>query len=162
LCRKDQSAALLRLKSGFHLNPAVSNLSSWEANTDCCTWERIRCDGETGRVTALDLSNLSISGNISSDIFINLTSLHFLSLSNNFFHGSPWPSPGLDNLTNLSYSGLSGYLPIKNGQFARLVTLDLSGLDLQSWTLDTLIDSLGSLQKLYLDRVNINVYKSSD
>jgi Leucine-rich repeat (LRR) protein len=103
-----------------------------------------------------------MSGNISSDIFINLTSLHFLSLANNNFHGSPWPSPGLDNLKdlkylNLSYSGLSGYLPVMNGQFAKLVTLDLSGLDLQSLTLDTLIDSLGSLQKLYLDRVNISV-----
>ncbi|CAL5001872.1 unnamed protein product [Urochloa decumbens] len=188
LCHQGQSAALLRLKASFRfpaliprplpwpfpknfpfprpppLPFAQTNLSSWQANTDCCTsWEGVTCDGVSGHVTALDLSNHFISGNLSSDIF-KLSSLRNLNLAYNVFDGCPWPpSPGFEQLTdlkylNLSHSGLSGCFSIENGQLSRvLVTLDLSGLHLDNLSLDTLIDNLGSLQKLYLNSVNISV-----
>jgi hypothetical protein len=137
-------------------------LSSWKVHTDCCNWERVTCDGTSGYVTALDLSFLCISGNLSpSDIF-KLTSLRSLDLAFNDFYASPWPSSGFEQLTDLkyldlSYSGLSGALPIENGQLSNLVALNLSGLDLKDLNLYTLIDSLGSLQQLHLDDVYISV-----
>ncbi|CAL4999005.1 unnamed protein product [Urochloa decumbens] len=170
-CRQDQSAALLHLKGSFRFHTSVSesyddpcssfplkeqDLSSWKVDTNCCTWEGVTCDGASGYVTSLDLSRLCISGNLSSPDILKLTSLRFLSLAYNNFSESPWPSPGFERLTdlkylNLSYSGLSGDVPVKNGQLSNLVTLDLSGLDLKDLNFETLIDSLGRLQKLNLD-----------
>ncbi|CAL5012716.1 unnamed protein product [Urochloa decumbens] len=172
LCRQDQSATLLHLKASFHFDCSFSkfpsfafqarNLSSWRVNTNCCTWEGITCDGALGYVTALDLSCLCISGNLSSSYIFKLTSLRSLSLSHNNFDASPWPNPGFEQLTDLkyldlSYSGLSGALPVENGQLSNLVALNLSGLDLKDLNFETLIDSLGSLQQLHLDFVNISV-----
>jgi len=62
---------------------------------------------------------------------------------------------------DLSYSGLSGALPVENGQLSSLVALNLSGLDLKDLNLKTLIDSLGSLQELYLENVNISASPSN-
>ncbi|KAJ1268644.1 hypothetical protein BS78_07G150400 [Paspalum vaginatum] len=162
LCHKEQSNALLRLKASFNFDYSFS-LSSWNVDTNCCTWEGVTCDGTSGYVTALDLSGLYISGNLSSssDIF-KLTSLRFLSLADNYFDASPWPSPGLEQLTDLeyldlSYSGLSGDLHIENGQLSKLATLNLSGLHLRYLSLEALIDNLGSLQELQLDEANISV-----
>ncbi|KAF8772939.1 hypothetical protein HU200_005341 [Digitaria exilis] len=95
-------------------------------------------------------------------VIFKLTSLRFLSLSDNNFDASPWPSHGFEQLTDLeyldlSYSGLSGALPVENGQVSNLVSLNLSGLDLKDLNLETLIDSLGSLQHLQLYFVNISV-----
>lgn len=141
-------------------------LPSWKENTDCCAWEGVTCDGSMGQVTALDLSELGIVGNLSSAIF-NLTSLRFLNLAGNCFlkeQGS-WLTRGYDlQLPHLEYLNLSnscffGFtIPIEKGQLPNLVTLDLSMLlDLENLTLDTLIDNLGSLQKLHLDTVSISV-----
>ncbi|CAL5012719.1 unnamed protein product [Urochloa decumbens] len=172
LCRQDQSAALIRLKASFHFNTTSSNcpqfsseeiiLSSWKVDTDCCTWERVTCDGTSSYVTDLELSNLCIFGNLSSSEIFKLTSLRFLSLAYNMFDASPWPSFGFEKLTDLkhldlSYSGLSGDVPLEKGKLSNLVTLDLSGLDLKYLSLETLIDNLGSLQQLHLDQVNISV-----
>lgn len=68
----------------------------------------------------------------------------------------------MEQLTNLryldlSYSGLSGNLPVEKGQLSNLVTLYLSGLDLKYLSLKILIDNLVGLQNLYLDEVNISV-----
>jgi len=160
LCRQDQSAALLSLKASFRLPDTYSNclgfpvqggnLSSWKVNTNCCTWEGVTCDGTLDHVTALDLSDLCISGNLSSSDIFKLTSLRSLSLAFNNFDASPWPNPGFEQLTelkylDLSYSGLSGALPVENGQLSNLVALNLSGLDLKNLSLHTLIDSLGNL-----------------
>jgi len=172
LCHQDQSAALLRLEASFrfpdtYLNCPwiafqVGNLPSWKENTNCCTWEGVTCGGMSGHVTALDQSRQCISGNLSSSDIFKLTSLLSLSLAYNYFDANPWPNPGFEKLTelkylDLSYSGLSGALPVENGQLSNLIALNLSGLDLKDLNLETLIDSLGSLQELYLGNVKISV-----
>jgi hypothetical protein len=173
LCGQDQSDALLRLRASFRFNTTSPNcmwspseeiivLSSWKVHTDCCNWERVTCDSTSGYVTALDLSDLCISGNLSSSDIFKLTSLRSLDLTYNNFDGSPWPTPGLEQLTDLerlllAYSGLSGNVPAEKGQLSNLVTLDLSGLDLKYFNLEILIDNLVGLQNLYLDQVNISV-----
>ncbi|PUZ51699.1 hypothetical protein GQ55_6G209400 [Panicum hallii var. hallii] len=167
-CHQDQSAALLRLRASFRFPDTDSNcpfgirtLLPWKVDTSCCTWDGVTCDGTSGHVTALDLSGLCISGNLSSSDIFELTSLRSLSLALNNFDANPWPNRGFEQLTelkylDLSYSGLSGALPVENGQLSNLVALNLSGLDLKNLSLHTLIDSLGNLQKLYLEEVNIS------
>jgi Leucine-rich repeat (LRR) protein len=168
-CHQDQSAALLRLRASFRFLPDTdsncpfgrTHLLPWKVDTSCCTWDGVTCDGTSGHVTALDLSRLCISGNLSSSDIFELTSLRSLSLACNNFDANPWPNRGFEQLTelkylDLSYSGLSGALPVENGQLSNLVALDLSGLDLKNLSLHTLIDSLGNLQKLYLEKVNIS------
>ncbi|PUZ51674.1 hypothetical protein GQ55_6G206900 [Panicum hallii var. hallii] len=170
-CHQDQSAALLRLRASFRFPDTDSNcpwfsffgrtLLPWKVDTSCCTWDGITCDGTSGHVTALDLSRLCISGNLSSSDIFELTSLRSLSLAFNNFDANPWPNRGFEQLTelkylDLSYSGLSGALPVENGQLSNLVALNLSGLDLKNLSLHTLIDSLGNLQKLHLEGVNIS------
>ncbi|PUZ51694.1 hypothetical protein GQ55_6G208900 [Panicum hallii var. hallii] len=159
-CHQDQSAALLRLRASFRFPDTDSNcpfgirtLLPWKVDTSCCTWDGVKCDGTSGHVTALDLSSLCISGNLSSSDIFELTSLRSLSLAYNYFDANPWPNRGFEQLTelkylDLSYSGLSGALPVENGQLSNLVALNLSGLDLKNLSLHTLIDSLGNLKEL--------------
>ncbi|KAG2584191.1 hypothetical protein PVAP13_6KG280806 [Panicum virgatum] len=94
LCRQDQSAALLSLKASFRLPDTYSNclwfpVQGGKVNTNCCTWEGVTCDGTLDHVTALDLSDLCISGNLSSSDIFKLTSLRSLSLAFNNFDASP-------------------------------------------------------------------------
>ena len=110
LCRHDERDALLRLKKGFVFDNALSGLPSWQASSDCCTWQGVTC-GDAGTpdaqvVVSLDLADLTISGNLSSDLF-ELTSLRFLSLANNDFLGIPLPSDGFERLSRLTYLNLS-------------------------------------------------------
>ncbi|KAG0539887.1 hypothetical protein BDA96_03G360900 [Sorghum bicolor] len=181
LCRPDEKAALIRLKKSFRFDHALSELSSWQASSesDCCTWQGITC-GDAGTpdvqvVVSLDLADLTISGNLSSALF-TLTSLRFLSLANNDFTGIPLPSAGFERLSNLTYLNLSscgfvGQVPSTIAQLPNLETLHISGgftwdalaqqatpfLELKEPTLGTLITNLNSLQRLYLDYVNISV-----
>ncbi|KAJ1268643.1 hypothetical protein BS78_07G150300 [Paspalum vaginatum] len=167
LCRKEQSDALLRLKASFRFDENCEwgepkTFPSWKVDANCCTWEGVTCDGTSGYVTALDLSDLCISGNLSSSDIFKLTSLRSLSLAGNYFDASPWPNPGLEQLTDLEYldlsfSGLSGDLHIEDGQLSKLVTLNLSYLHLQYLSLEALINNLGSLQELQLYGANISV-----
>ncbi|CAL4953944.1 unnamed protein product [Urochloa decumbens] len=182
LCHHDEKAALLRLKRGFRFDHALSELSSWQASSasDCCTWQGVTCGDAGGTqglqvVVSLDLADLAISGNLSSDLFV-LTSLRFLSLANNDFIGIPLPSSGFERLSsltylNLSYCGFVGQVPSGIARLPNLETLHLSGaftwdtaqdraipfLELKEHTLDTLITNLSSLQRLYLDYVNVYV-----
>ncbi|RLN24629.1 hypothetical protein C2845_PM07G25550 [Panicum miliaceum] len=181
LCRHDERDALLRLKKGFVFDHALSELSSWQASSesDCCTWQGIACGDactpDAQVVVSLDLADLTISGNLSSDLFA-LTSLRFLSLANNDFLGIQLPSDGFERLgsltyLNLSYCGFVGQVPSSIARLPNLETLHLAGaftwdtvhnqatpfLELKEHTLDTLITNLSSLQRLYIDYVNISV-----
>jgi hypothetical protein len=107
------------------------------------------------------VSFLCISGNLSSSDIFKLTSLRSLDLAFNDFYVSPWPSSRFEQLADLkyldlSYSGLSGALPVENGQLSHFVTLNLSGLDLKDSNLYTLTDSLGSLQQLHLVYISVS------
>ncbi|KAI3956816.1 hypothetical protein MKW92_020815 [Papaver armeniacum] len=183
-CLKDQRALLLQLNSSliyesseywsdyyrdsYGINLTFSSkLSSWNANTDCCSWDGITCDG-AGRVISLDLSCEFISGGInnSSGLF-NLLYLERLNLANNFFN-SPIPY-GLEQLVNLRYlnlsqSGFLGQIPVAILRMTRLVTLDLSSyansLSLDDPDFEMLTHNLTGLRELYLDGVNISEHGS--
>ncbi|KAI3950163.1 hypothetical protein MKW92_044477 [Papaver armeniacum] len=188
-CLKDQRALLLQLNSSLIYESSkfrddyfrdsygiTSKLSSWNANTDCCYWDGITCDG-AGHVISLDLSCEFISGGInnSSSLF-DLFYLERLNLANNIFN-SPIPY-GLDQLLNLRYlnlsqSGFLGQIPMDILRMTRLVTLDLSSdfssvssieiansLRLDDPDFEMLTQNLTGLVGLYLDGVNISEHGS--
>ncbi|XP_078179112.1 receptor-like protein 6 [Carex rostrata] len=164
-CLPDQRQALLQLKNGF----STSKLKSWNSTDDCCTWEGVTCDASSGLVTALELSNLSISGRI-DPAFFNLTSLKNLSLAYNRFNNVALPETGFERLSNLihlnlSNSGFVGQIPTGISQLKNLVLLDIStfflnvgstSLYFREPSIKTLLGNLTKLQVLYLDGVNIS------
>lgn len=163
----DQSSLLLQLKDGF-VFPS-NKLKSWRPHSNCCNWEGVTCDSETGQVMVLDLSMRNISGTIGPSLFY-LTSLHSLDFSSNQFDMVPIPS-GFERLINLarlnlSKAGFSGQIPIGIAPLTGLVSLDLStrchdvrparSLWLKKPNLRVLVGKLRNLKELYLDCVSIS------
>ena len=67
-CSPHQSSALLQLKREFDFESSSCTYSGpdsypkmkfWKAGRDCCKWEGVTCNMETGQVVRLDLSKLS-------------------------------------------------------------------------------------------------------
>ncbi|XP_058111827.1 receptor-like protein 50 [Magnolia sinica] len=177
-CIQEHFSTLLHPKNGFYFsNKALTNLSSWNSNnTDCCFWEGITCDGATGHVISLDLSELSISGRIEFESLFRLQSLRRLNLSFNEFDASPIPS-GFEKLTSLTHLNLAslhfyGQIPLEISNLTSLVSLDLSynhhsandsknvPLKLQNPNIRTLVQNLSSLRELHLDNENISAQGS--
>ncbi|XP_058111885.1 receptor-like protein 7 [Magnolia sinica] len=172
-CNHHHFSALLHLKHRFHFidDYSLSTLPSWNSNnTDCCSWERITCDGPTGHVISLDLSELYISGRIDFESLFRLRSLQKLNLAYNEFDGSPIPS-GFDQLTSLTHLNLSrlsfyGQIPLEISRLTTLVSLDLSrneywngssfeNLKLENPSIGAVVQNLSNLSELYLDWVHI-------
>ncbi|XP_078178064.1 receptor-like protein 7 [Carex rostrata] len=161
-CLPHQSSSLLQLKRGFF----YADLTSWQPGTDCCLgWEGVSCDKATGHVTALDISNRSIQGNLSAAIF-NLTSLQHLNLAKNDFSQNQIPTHGFEKLTMLTYLNLSktyffGQIPISIANLTNLISLDLScgfdcDLKLHEPNLRILVSQFSNLRELYVDGVDIS------
>ncbi|KAL0643503.1 hypothetical protein Bca4012_041793 [Brassica carinata] len=104
---------------------------SWEnSSTDCCNWDGVTCDTESGKVIGLDLSCSCLHGQLepNSSLF-SLKHLTSLNLAYTNFTLSPIPDK-FNNLMlletlNLSVSSLKG-LPREILQLTNLVSLDLS------------------------------------
>jgi len=149
LCRSDQADALLKLKQSFNFHYSdlytpysFTTLPSWQAGTDCCTWEGVSCSNSTGHVTALNLGGFGLHSNGIDPVLFNLTFLRLLDLSiNNFATLVPRgtsanrtgsrPSVGFERLAllthlNLSNSGIGGQVPVGISKLTNLVSLDLS------------------------------------
>ncbi|TYH63963.1 hypothetical protein ES332_D07G233500v1 [Gossypium tomentosum] len=173
-CLDSERSALLRLKDSFILNRSASGdtlaypkVSSWklegQVGGDCCSWDGIECDDNTGHVIGLDLSSSFLYGSINShNSLFQLHHLRRLSLSDNDFNGSEIP-PAIGNLTrlsrlDLSSSGFTGQIPYEVLQLSNLVILDLSGnpLELRNPSLKSLSERLLNLKHLDLDRVNVS------
>ncbi|XP_058111950.1 receptor like protein 22-like [Magnolia sinica] len=174
-CIEHHFSALLHLKQGFIFSDDynTTRLSSWNPdNRDCCSWEGITCDGATGHVTSLDLSELHIYGRIDFVSLFHLQSLQKLNLAYNDFDGSPIPS-GFEQLTSLTHLNLSsskiyGQIPLEISRMTTLVSLDLSyntnynglnsnTLKLENPNIGELVQNLSSLRELHLDNVKISV-----
>ncbi|KAJ4981276.1 hypothetical protein NE237_032113 [Protea cynaroides] len=87
---------------------------SWNKSTDCCGWKGVTCDGDSGQVTSLNLSNEYISRGIdnSRSSLYNLRDLRSLNLFENYFDDSSMPiRSGLVELVNWTNLNLSnGFL----------------------------------------------------
>ncbi|PQM42846.1 putative LRR receptor-like serine/threonine-protein kinase [Prunus yedoensis var. nudiflora] len=129
-CRERERQALLAFKQG--LIDDNDRLLSWgrEAqNKDCCQWDGVYCNNQTGHVVKLDLGDQSLQGKISPKL-IHLQHLEYLNLSSNDFNGSKIPD-FIGSLSNLIYLDLyfanfGGQIPNQLGNLTRLQYLDLS------------------------------------
>ncbi|KAG2722070.1 hypothetical protein I3760_02G112600 [Carya illinoinensis] len=173
LCHDDERFALLQFKESFIINQSASRdpsaypkVSSWKPDqiSDCCKWDGVECNKDTGHVIALDLSSSCLKGflNSNSSLF-RLAHLQNLNLDDNDFNSSPIPTSfrRLSRLTelSLSYSVFSGQIPSEILELSKLVLLDLSYnplLKLQKSGLTVIAQNLTNLEVLYLDQVVIS------
>ncbi|KAB2075250.1 hypothetical protein ES319_A07G209800v1 [Gossypium barbadense] len=169
-CLDSERSALLRLKDSFILNQSASDdtlaypkVSSWklegQVGGDCCSWDGVECDNNTGHVIGLDLSSSFLYGSINSNnSLFQLHHLRRLNLSDNNFNRSEIPS-AIGNLTrlsrlDLSWSGFTGQIPYEVLQLSNLVILDLSRnpLELRNPSLKILSERLVNLKHLDLHK----------
>ncbi|KAF2318898.1 hypothetical protein GH714_011528 [Hevea brasiliensis] len=142
---------------------------SWKEGTDCCWWDGVTCDIETGNVIGLNLSSSLLYGTIhSNNTLFFLPHLQKLDLSNNDFNRSQIvPQFGqFLNLSylNLNYSVFEGRIPLEISYLSGLVSLDLSRnnyLILEATTFNELVHNLSQLRELDLSEVNMSLVAPS-
>ena len=184
LCHDSESSALLQFKQSFLINEYASGdpsaypkVATWkshregeEEGSDCCSWDGVECDRETGHVIGLHLASSYLYGSInSSSTLFNLVHLRRLDLSDNHSNYSEIPSAvgQLSRLRslNLSMSRFFGQIPMELLALSKLVFLDLSGnfdpsgnplLKLHKPDLRNLVQNLTHLKLLYLSLVDIS------
>ncbi|KAK6279708.1 hypothetical protein POUND7_019975, partial [Theobroma cacao] len=173
LCHDDERSALLQFKESFIVNSSASDsddaypkTNSWEVegeSADCCSWNGVECDNNTGHVIGLDLGSSYLYGSInSSSSLFRLVHLQRLSLAENFFNYSKIPSAmrNLSKLTSLDlrFSSFSGEIPSEIFELSHLEDLDLSRnlVNLQKQGFYILAEKLTKLSKLYLSDVKIS------
>ncbi|CAO2819890.1 unnamed protein product [Amaranthus hypochondriacus] len=142
----------------------MANRSSSHSN-DCCLWDGVMCNEETGHVIGLDLSSSCLYGTFphNSSLF-SLDHLEELDLSDNHFNFSKIPSAigRLSKLTelNLSQSFFMGSIPTTVSKLSSLKILDLSrnyNLELQyEMTFEKFVENLTQITTLHLEDVNIS------
>ena len=91
LCHDDVSSALLQFKESFDMNLnacrgpfAYPKIATWKqegVDRDCCSWDGVECDEDTGHVIGLDLSSSCLYGSMVLFIFNGLILLITTSIS---------------------------------------------------------------------------------
>uniref|UniRef100_A0A6N2L1E5 Uncharacterized protein n=1 Tax=Salix viminalis TaxID=40686 RepID=A0A6N2L1E5_SALVM len=177
LCAHYQSLSLLQFKQSFSIQklPREYLLSShiiqypktksWKEGTDCCLWEGVTCDLQTGLVTGLDLSSSMLHGTLhSNNSLFSLHHLRKLDLSNNNFTTSHISSRfgQFSNLThlNLSTSLFEGQVPSEISHLSKLVSLDLSwnsDPSLEPLSFDKIVRNLTKLRELDLSGADMSL-----
>ncbi|GLT41630.1 hypothetical protein SLA2020_156780 [Shorea laevis] len=177
-CQRDERLALLQFKESFVIDKhdpfAYPKVNLWKSQgMDCCSWEGIWCDQDTGHVIGLDLSSSCLLGSINSNSSLfHLIHLQYLNLAFNDFNYSKIPS-AFANLTALTYLNLSnsfffGQIPFELSKLTSLSFLDLSPSYMNPWflkrqllelkrpNLRSLIENMTSLEYLRLNNIDMN------
>ncbi|KAJ6969016.1 receptor-like protein 20 isoform X1 [Populus alba x Populus x berolinensis] len=123
------------MESASYDPSAYPKVASWKLvdgeSGDCCSWDGVECDGDSGHVIGLDLSSSCLYGSIDSNSSLfHLVQLRRLNLADNHFNNSeiPYEIRNLSRLfdLDLSLSGFSGVIPSSLGNLTKLSSLDLS------------------------------------
>ncbi|CAI9774042.1 unnamed protein product [Fraxinus pennsylvanica] len=162
-CIEMEREALLKVKD--ELIDEYGRLSSWGSEKykkDCCKWSGVICDNQTNHIVELDLSDMSLRGNISPSL-LEIQYLKYLDLSYNDFNYSRIPkfigSMGRLQHLDVSYSNFSGEIPHHLGNLSELNFLSLDSFgdgSLTSTSLDWL-SRLHSLSNLSMFSVNLTM-----
>ncbi|KAJ6979733.1 Cf-4/9 disease resistance-like family protein [Populus alba x Populus x berolinensis] len=150
---------------GFSCYPVPKKVL-WKEGTDCCSWDGVTCNMQTGHVIGLDLGCSMLYGTLhSNSTLFSLQHLQKLDLSSNDFNRSVISSSfgqflHLTHL-NLTSSNFAGQVPPEISHLSRLVSLDLSSnseeLMLEPISFDKLAQNLTQLRELYLGGVNMSL-----
>ncbi|CAL2246017.1 unnamed protein product [Prunus armeniaca] len=180
----DECSALLQFKESFAINKSVSayplaypKVAFWTLEGDqnrsnCCSWDGVECDEDSGHVVGLNLSSSCLYGSInSSSSLFCLVHLQRLDLSDNHFNFSEIPSRFGQDLSSLTYLNLSnslfyGQIPSEISMLSKLSTLDLSynslklpassdSLKLTKGNMRSLVQNSTNLKQLHLNWVVI-------
>ncbi|KAK6786259.1 hypothetical protein RDI58_014784 [Solanum bulbocastanum] len=119
--------ALLSLKSQISSDPFHFLNESWSPAISVCHWVGITCGSRHQRVNSLNLSSMTLTGTIPSDLG-NLTFLISLDLGSNNFHGKlPQEIAHLHRLKflDLSFNNLRGEIPSWFGSLHQLEVLNV-------------------------------------
>ena len=119
--------ALLVLKAHITHDPHTLSTKNWSMSTSVCNWIGVTCGVRHHRITALDISNLGLTGTIPPQLG-NLSFLAFLSINDNNFYGSlPYELARLHRLKylNFNYNQLSGNVPSSIFNISSLQELSL-------------------------------------
>ncbi|CAK7357341.1 unnamed protein product [Dovyalis caffra] len=178
-CHSKERSALLQFKESFIISGYASKfpfanpkVESWklEGNvSDCCSWDGVKCDEDTGHVIGLNLNASCLYGSIDSNSSLfQLVHLQKLNLANNDFNGSQIPSAfgNLSELTalELSNSLFFGNIPSEIFKLSRLTYFALYSnynpfserfLKLKRADLRSLMQNLTNLEYLSLGSVDM-------
>ncbi|KAM0933479.1 putative protein kinase RLK-Pelle-LRR-XII-1 family [Dioscorea sansibarensis] len=152
--------ALLSFKS--LISDSHGALNSWNNTLHHCKWRGVTCNNP-GRVIALELDNLNLTGSISPHL-ANLTSLTTLNLSTNNLHGFiPQELGRLANLQSftLSYNSLSGGIPVSLSNCSNLLSISL-GNNMLTGSLRPELGVLSKLQVLSLSENTLSGFIPSE
>ncbi|XP_021759201.1 receptor like protein 30-like [Chenopodium quinoa] len=161
------------LVKSWHDELDIHHAENATVSGDCCRWDGVKCNEETGHVIGLDLSSSCLYGTFpcNSTLF-SLNHLRELDLSKNNFNYSKIPSdigrlPSSQISTSPS-SFLSGQIPSEISKLSSLsfhylsINEDPTGvneklnLKLNDLSLERLVNNLSRLTHLYLDMVDIS------
>ncbi|XP_050284086.1 receptor like protein 21-like isoform X3 [Quercus robur] len=130
-CWEHERAALLQLKASINSTADIDYLRTWNStnkNSDCCDWERVKCDNTTGRVIQLD-RNYTINWSredwcLNASLFLPFEELQYLYLVGNQI--SRWvPNEGFERFSALRKLEM---LYLANNNFNNNILSSLSGI----------------------------------
>lgn len=146
----DQST-LVALKS--HIISANTHhflAQNWSATASVCNWIGVTCGSGHDRVTALNISNMELTGTI-PPLLGNLTFLDSLDFSSNHFYGNlPEDLSGMPRLRALNFynNSFTGFIPPSFFNISNLETLIISS-NLLRGSIPQQIGNLSNLKEFY-------------
>ncbi|KAL9297160.1 hypothetical protein ACSQ67_023056 [Phaseolus vulgaris] len=139
-------------------------MASWNATTDCCSWDGIECDEHTNHVISIDLSSSHIYGTMDANsTLFHLKHLQSLDLADNHFNYSQIPSR-IGELSQLRYLNLSqtyfsGEIPQQVSHLSKLLSLDLCGAFDSLVPVNLLSLKISTLRSLIQNSTNLEVFR---